>query len=451
MSCFDPALDLDKLLIGLEIAGVRMGGTGAPTNATYVTQAAEAGLTGSRQLAVDANLTLTDNGAGSTLEVGAIQDIQTTSSPTFEGLTISKSSLPTLILKEGVSQSSILFTASPSPALITGNQFRSPGFTTTSFLRFEETGAGTNYVGFTAPASIAADQLWTMPNTVGSANQVMLTDGASPTGTLSWGNRDEQAIGTTDSPTFQGLTISDTGTPTITLTDPGGPTPTGLIQWSSASSGEFQFDAQVQCDGLQCLGDARIAGEVRLEETGTGNDYVGFKAPTAITAGSFVWELPAVDGAANQVLVTNASAVLSWANRDEQDIGTGDSPTFAGLTLTGSLDVQDLFLLASTDLSPGATENNYNPTADTAVWRITPNASDTTITGIGPSGGAPDDKRFLILVNLGSDLLILADQSGSSDANNRIITGTGDDVVLDTDETALLWYDTTTNRWRILK
>ena len=50
--------------------------------------------------------------------------------------------------------------------------------------RFREaTANGTNYVGFQAPASIAADVLWTLPATDGTSNQVLKTDGS---GTLSW-------------------------------------------------------------------------------------------------------------------------------------------------------------------------------------------------------------------------------------------------------------------------
>jgi hypothetical protein len=50
--------------------------------------------------------------------------------------------------------------------------------------RFREaTANGTNYVGFQAPATIAADVLWTLPATDGTSNQVLKTDGS---GTLSW-------------------------------------------------------------------------------------------------------------------------------------------------------------------------------------------------------------------------------------------------------------------------
>ena len=50
--------------------------------------------------------------------------------------------------------------------------------------RFREaTANGTNYVGFQAPASVAADVLWTLPAADGTSNQVLITNGS---GTLSF-------------------------------------------------------------------------------------------------------------------------------------------------------------------------------------------------------------------------------------------------------------------------
>ncbi|MFM6956329.1 MAG: hypothetical protein ACKOX1_07240, partial [Ignavibacteria bacterium] len=44
-----------------------------------------------------------------------------------------------------------------------------------------------------------------------------------------------------------------------------------------------------------------------------GTNYVGFKAPTSISA-DVTWTLPSADGTANQVLKTNGSGILTWAN-----------------------------------------------------------------------------------------------------------------------------------------
>ena len=49
---------------------------------------------------------------------------------------------------------------------------------------YEDTDNGTNYVGFSAPSSIAANLLWILPNADGANNEVLKTDGA---GNLSWG------------------------------------------------------------------------------------------------------------------------------------------------------------------------------------------------------------------------------------------------------------------------
>ncbi len=51
-----------------------------------------------------------------------------------------------------------------------------------SELHFE--GVGGNYVGFTAPNTLASDYIWTLPDTLGGAGQAMINNGF---GKLSWG------------------------------------------------------------------------------------------------------------------------------------------------------------------------------------------------------------------------------------------------------------------------
>ena len=63
-------------------------------------------------------------------------------------------------------------------------------------------------------------------------------------------------------------------------------------------------------------------GEIRfLELAASGTNYVGFKAPDAITT-NVIWTLPSADGSANQVLQTSGAGVLSWAT-------AGGAPTDA--------------------------------------------------------------------------------------------------------------------------
>lgn len=61
-----------------------------------------------------------------------------------------------------------------------------------------------------------------------------------------------------------------------------------------------------------------------FEATANGSNYVGFQAPSSITA-DVLWTLPAADGSADQVLSTNGAGVLSWQEARTNDISQGDT------------------------------------------------------------------------------------------------------------------------------
>ena len=72
--------------------------------------------------------------------------------------------------------------------------------------RFREaTANGTNYVGFQAPATIAADVLWTLPAVDGTAGQVISTNG---TGTLSWASAATGDVTLTGTQTLTNKTLT---------------------------------------------------------------------------------------------------------------------------------------------------------------------------------------------------------------------------------------------------
>ena len=73
--------------------------------------------------------------------------------------------------------------------------------------RFREaTANGTNYVGFQAPATIAADVLWTLPAADGTAGQVISTNG---TGTLSFATAATGDVTLTGTQTLTNKTLTD--------------------------------------------------------------------------------------------------------------------------------------------------------------------------------------------------------------------------------------------------
>ena len=57
--------------------------------------------------------------------------------------------------------------------------------TVSGIFKFEESGGGSNYIGFQAPASVTSDVTFQWPDGDGTSGQALKTDGA---GTLSWGN-----------------------------------------------------------------------------------------------------------------------------------------------------------------------------------------------------------------------------------------------------------------------
>lgn len=100
------------------------------------------------------------------------------------------------------------------------------------------------------------------------------------------------------------------------------------------------------------------------------------------------------------------------------------------------------------DLSPAqitANQSDYNPTglADASVLRLSTDAS-RNITSI--AGGS--DGRVLLILNVGSNNIVLKDDDGATGtaANRFAMSG---DVTLGGDQGAIIWYDSTSSRWRI--
>jgi|SRR5262245_703121 len=90
-------------------------------------------------------------------------------------------------------------------------------------------------------------------------------------------------------------------------------------------------------------------------------------------------------------------------------------------------------------------QNNYDLGDFGIVHRFTLDAPHT-ITGFV----APLVARFVIVLNVGSPNLSIANQSASSDAPNRVITRGGGSITIQGAEAIGLWYDLTDQRWRHL-
>lgn len=171
---------------------------------------------------------------------------------------------------------------------------------------------------------------------------------------------------------------------------------------------------------------------------------LGFYRPSPGVLGIAAW-------GANVASVSGSAFVV---NEDAVNIDfriSGDNKTSC-LLIDGSEDevsVDGRFSLrALTPPQITADQNDYAPespaTSRSSFWRLSSDAT-RTITGIANGYNG----RFLTLWNVGSANIILANESTSSTAVNRILTGTGADITLAPNEGVDLTYDATTQRWRV--
>lgn len=125
----------------------------------------------------------------------------------------------------------------------------------------------------------------------------------------------------------------------------------------------------------------------------------------------------------------------AWLDAMLFDRASGAAKISAGFFLTG-------------DVSPAqitADQNDYNPPglAGASVLRLSAN-SVRNITGL--SGGG--DGRVLALINAGAQPIVLNNENAGSGAGNRFALAA--DVTLPARQSAMLWYDGVSGRWKML-
>jgi hypothetical protein len=176
---------------------------------------------------------------------------------------------------------------------INTNLYSNVTITNTNDLRFLDSD-NSNYVGFKAPATVAANKIWTLPAADGSSGQVLSTNGS---GTLSWATAGGGSASGSDTyvqfndggSAFggdSGLTYSKT-TDTLSI---------GL----TSTAGILNIKGQ---------------GELRFNDVDSSN-YVAFKSAATVSS-NVTWTLPSTDGSTGQVLSTDGSGTLSWTTQPD--------------------------------------------------------------------------------------------------------------------------------------
>jgi hypothetical protein len=125
----------------------------------------------------------------------------------------------------------------------------------------------------------------------------------------------------------------------------------------------------------------------------------------------------------------------SWTEAVVIDRTTGAAKLNSAVSLAGKISPAQIT----------ADQNNYNPTglSGASVLRL---ASDATRTITGLAGGS--DGRSITLVNVGTNVIILAHESASSAAANRFSLGAPFNLLAA--QSVRLWYDAASSRWRMV-
>jgi len=143
------------------------------------------------------------------------------------------------------------------------------------------------------------------------------------------------------------------------------------------------------------------------------------------------------------------SVVIQEPGAIYEDNNSAAAPTISSATnlATKGNRVADALELSPAALSSG--NNNDYALGVTDVHRLDPNASNSTLTSIVARAGGT--RVTIICVDAGAATLTILDDDGATGtAANRIVTPTGADIVLSNNESVVLQYDATSQRWKVV-
>lgn len=140
----------------------------------------------------------------------------------------------------------------------------------------------------------------------------------------------------------------------------------------------------------------------------------------------------------------------TWHEIPIVSVDAGTEFEDADLVTHGFLDSDAQVVVSPAALT--ADVDDYTGFADATVGRLSADASGPwTVGGIAP-GGATHVSRFLPIINVDANDILIEDESTSgSAAANQIITGTGANLTLGANDVLDLWYDVTSARWRVMQ
>jgi len=263
-------------------------------------------------------------------------------------------------------------------------------------LRFYQ---GSNYVGFQASSSLSGDQVWTLPVSDGSSNQILATDGS---GNLSWINA---SAATGSATTF--LDLTDTPSSYTANAIPFTTTTSDLI-----FDTDFTYD-----DDIETL----KVGELRVRYTdalgidsmfiGTGNGY------STLTTGGNGNLFIGVDVGQN---VNSGAAFLNTAVGvyAGDAITEGQWNTLLGFEAGSGITSGDQNTLVGESAGESINTGQENVAIGNGALRTASSTRDTVVVGAQAGSSAVGDYNTLLGSSAGSNL-------GAGDSNTFVGYGAG--------------------------
>lgn len=129
-----------------------------------------------------------------------------------------------------------------------------------------------------------------------------------------------------------------------------------------AGASTFRGEFQINAGNVLLNYDSTSSAVTALQFQDSNALRLGFKAPLVATQ-SVTWELPGADGTAGQALVTNGSAVLSWAT-----VGGGGGANTALSNLASTAVNVDLNPQGDGNWSLGGAGNSWNTATILQLW-----------------------------------------------------------------------------------